>query len=273
MLALNRECHVDPARSSIGVRGAVLICIAIVVFSELLGLPMLRRTKERETFPVESPAVPGAPSLVVWNESTILAASDGNPVRGQFIARRCETCHGIEGFSSRSSTPNLAGLGREYVWKQLDDFRSGKRKSEIMQRIASALSSPDSADVAAYFSMLPSTPDAQFNPSFPQNMQDRSLANVARRMLSVGDPSRGIPPCEACHGPIGYVRAAPGLGSQNSDYVLSQLDDFASKNRSNDIDLPMRTIAGQMHESERQAVAQFYGAGLGRFTVGYSIGK
>jgi hypothetical protein len=37
------------------------------------------------------------------------------------------------------------------------------------------------------------------------------------------------------------------------------------------MDLPMRTIADQMHENERQA--QFHGAGLGRFTVGYSIGK
>jgi cytochrome c553 len=55
--------------------------------------------------------------------------------------------------------------------------------------------------------------------------------------------------------------------------VLTQLDDFASKNRMNDIDLPMRTIASQMHEDERRAVAQFYGAGLGRLAVGYSIGK
>lgn len=263
----------DPAKSSIGVRGGVLICIAIVVISELLGVPMLRRTKEREAFPAESPAVPGAPSLVAWNESTISTALDGNPIRGQFIARRCETCHGIEGFSSRSSTPNLAALDREYVWKQLDDFRNGKRKSIIMQRVASALSSRDSADVAAYFSMLPTTPDAQFNPSFPQNMQDTWLTNAARRMLSVGDPSRGIPPCQACHGPIGYVRAAPSLGSQNSDYVLGQLDDFASHSRSNDIGLPMRTIASQMRENERHAVAEFYGAGLGRLAVGYSIGK
>jgi cytochrome c553 len=264
---------VNPAEWSIGVRGAVLICIAIVVISELLGVPLLRWAKAREAPSSENPTVPGAPSLVVWNESTILVASDGNPVRGQFIARRCETCHGIEGFSSRSSTPNLAGLESEYTWKQLDDFRSGKRKSIIMQRVASALSSGDSADVAAYFSMLPSTPDTQFNPSFPQNMQDTSLTKIARRMLSVGDPSRGIPPCQSCHGPVGYVRAAPSLGSQNSDYVLLQLEDFASDGRTNDINLPMRTIASQMHENERHAVAEFYGAGLGRLAVGYSIGK
>jgi len=32
------------------------------------------------------------------------------------------------------------------------------------------------------------------------------------------------------------------------------LHDFASKSRANDIDLPMRTIADQMHENERQAL-------------------
>ena len=41
----------------------------------------------------------------------------------------------------------------------------------------------------------------------------------------------------------------------------------------NDIDLPMRTIAGQMHENERHAVAELYGAGFARLAVGYSIGK
>jgi hypothetical protein len=30
----------------------------------------------------------------------------------------------------------------------------------------------------------------------------------------------------------------------------------------------MRTIAGRLSEEERQAVAEFYGAGLGRFAVG-----
>jgi cytochrome c553 len=264
---------VDPAKWSIGAREVIVISIAIVVVSEISGLSLFQWAKTHRTFPVESSLFQGAPSLVAWDKSTIAAASDGNPVRGQFIARRCETCHGIEGFSSRPSTPNLAGLDRKYIWKQLDDFRDGKRKSEVMHRIASALSSSDSADVAAYFSVLPNTPDAQFGASFPQSMQDASLADVARRMLSVGDPNRGIPPCQACHGPIGYVRAAPELGSQNSDYVLTQLDDFASKNRMNDIDLPMRTIASQMHEDERRAVAQFYGAGLGRLAVGYSIGK
>jgi cytochrome c553 len=88
-------------------------------------------------------------------------------------------------------------------------------------------------------------------------------------MLAVGDPNRGIPPCQACHGPVGYVRAAPSLASQNSEYIARQLNDFASGARGNDINLPMRTIAGEMRPEERKAVAEFYGADLARLAVGY----
>ena len=37
------------------------------------------------------------------------------------------------------------------IYKQLDDYRSGKRLWGAMNAIASALSDQDSADVAAYF--------------------------------------------------------------------------------------------------------------------------
>jgi cytochrome c553 len=207
---------VNPAEWSIGVRGAVLICIAIVVISELLGVPLLRWAKAREAPSSENPTVPGAPSLVVWNESTILVASDGNPVRGQFIARRCETCHGIEGFSSRSSTPNLAGLESEYTWKQLDDFRSGKRKSIIMQRVVSAPSSGDSADVAAYFSMLPSTPDTQFNPSF-QTEHAGHIVNQSREANAFGGRS------EPRHSPVPVVSWPGRLRARSSFAWVAKL--------------------------------------------------
>ena len=261
---------VDNAKpSSIGIRGAVLLCVAVVIFSEVCGLPLLRWSHARSLTPAETPPVADAPSLISWNEATVDFSAGGNPVRGQFIARRCETCHGIEGFSSLAATPNLAGIDAQYLWKQLQDFRTGKRASGVMQRIAAPLSSRDEADVAAYFSVLPNKPDAQFNASFPQSMQDLSAIDAARRMLAVGDPNRGIPPCQACHGPVGYVRAAPSLATQNSEYIARQLNDFASGARGNDINLPMRTIAGEMRPEERKAVAEFYGADLARLAVGY----
>jgi cytochrome c553 len=260
---------VDSPETSIGIRGVVLLCIAVVIFSELLGLPVLRRAITRVPPPETTAPATGVPSLVAWNEATIVLSSTGNPVRGEFIARRCELCHGVEGFSSRPSTPNLAGIDAQYLWKQLQDFRSGKRKSIVMQPIAAPLTSPDAADVAAYFAMLPNAPDTQFNASFPQPIQNQTGLEIAQRLLAVGDPSRGIPSCQACHGPLGYVRPAPSLASQNSDYVLSQLNDFAQGTRTNDVNLTMRTIAAEMLPNERQAVAEFYGADLARFPVGY----
>jgi cytochrome c553 len=260
---------VDSPKTSIGIRGVVLLSIAVVIFSELLGLPVLRRTITRVPPPDMTAPATGVPSLVAWNEATIVLSLTGNPVRGEFIARRCELRHGVEGFSSQPSTPNLAGIDAQYLGKQLQDFRSGKRKSIVMQQIAAPLTSRDAADVAAYFAMLPHAPDTQFNPSFPQTMQDQAGRETARRLLAVGDPSREIPPCQACHGPLGYVRPVPSLASQNSNYVLSQLNGFAQGARTNDVNLPMRTIAAEMLPNERQAVAEFYGADLARFPVGY----
>jgi cytochrome c553 len=51
--------------------------------------------------------------------------------------------------------------------------------------------------------------------------------------------------------------------AQNGDYVLNQLEMFASRSRANDINLPMRTIATLLSEDERHALAEYYGAGLG----------
>jgi cytochrome c553 len=260
---------VDSPKATIGIRGVVLLCSAVVIFSELLGLPILRRSIAPVPAPSHSAAASGVPSLVAWNEATLVLAATGNPVRGEFISKRCELCHGVEGFSTQASTPNLAGIDAQYLWKQMQDFRSAKRKSAIMQQIAAPLTPRDAADVAAYFAMLPNAPDAQFSPSFPQRLLDPSAIETAQRLLAVGDPKRGIPPCQACHGPLGYVRPAPSLASQNSAYVLSQLNDFAQGARSNDVNLPMRTIAAELLPQERQAVAAFYGADLARFPVGY----
>ena len=74
------------------------------------------------------------PSYVAWTPETIAAASVGDAFRGMLLAKRCEHCHGPEGFSAVGMTPNLAGMNRLAVWKELQDFRSHKRKSRAMRR-------------------------------------------------------------------------------------------------------------------------------------------
>jgi cytochrome c553 len=203
------------------------------------------------------------PSYITWSPETIAAASHGDAFRGMLLAKRCEHCHGAEGFSAAASTPNLAGMNRLATWKQLEDFRSHKRMSRVMQPIAESLSSRDRSDVVAYYAKLPVFQDPQDNRSFPQATPDRGHAAMASRLISFGDGERGIPPCQACHGPVAYRPGAPALATQNADYVLDQLEAFASRRRANDINMPMRTIAGLLTEDERRALAEYYGAGLG----------
>jgi cytochrome c553 len=82
-------------------------------------------------------------------------------------------------------------------------------------------------------------------------------------MISFGDGERGIPPCQACHGPVAYRPGAPSLVTQNADYILGQLEAFATGSRANDINMPMRTISALLTEDERRALAEYYGSGLG----------
>jgi cytochrome c553 len=210
------------------------------------------------------------PSLVAWTPENIAAASSGDSFRGMMLAKRCDHCHGSEGFSPVASTPNLAGINKLSIWKQLEDFRAHKRRSRVMEPIAESLSPRDVADVVAYYSDLPVFPDPQDNRVFPQAQPGAGHTASAARLVTFGDGERGIAPCQSCHGPVAYKIGVPALANQNADYVLNQLEMFASRTRTNDINLPMRTIAGLLTDDERHALAEYYGAGLGLQPAGAS---
>jgi cytochrome c553 len=203
------------------------------------------------------------PSYVAWTPETKAAASSGDAFRGMLLAKRCDHCHGSEGFSDRASTPNLAGIDKLAIWKQLEDFKTHKRLSHTMDPIAASLSPRDEADVVAYYARLPIFTDPQDNRVFPQSRPDPARAAIALHLVSFGDGERGIPPCQACHGPVAYRPGVPSLATQNAAYVLTQLEAFADGTRANDINMPMRMIAGLLTKDERQALAEYYGSGLG----------
>jgi cytochrome c553 len=67
----------------------------------------------------------------------------------------CASCHGARGRSSAKDIPNLAGQQPAYLVRQLEAFRSGERKSELMQAIARQLTPQDIQTLARYWSQLP----------------------------------------------------------------------------------------------------------------------
>lgn len=238
-------------------RAGLLILVAGFAFVASIAVFSVSRNAEA----AETERIP---SYVAWTSDTLAAASSGDAFRGMLLARRCQHCHGDEGFSPVASTPDLAGMNAPAVWKQLQDFQSHKRSSRVMQPIAESLTARDIADVAAYYSALPIFSDPQDNRAFPQQGVDGTQSKIATRLIIFGDGSRGIPPCQTCHGPIAYKTGAPPLVTQNGDYLLEQLTAFSDGARRNDINEPMRTIASLLSDAERKALAQFYGSGAGR---------
>ena len=78
---------------------------------------------------------------------------------GKAKAQLCAACHGANGVSSMKLTPSLAGQPDEYVQWQLVFFRSGARKSPLMQPIAQTLNNEDIRYLVSYYaSIMPHRP-------------------------------------------------------------------------------------------------------------------
>ena len=211
------------------------------------------------------PASPAQPPLriptdVAWTSATLAQVASGRPDKGAFVAINCTACHGEQGVSQSGLYPTLAGMDSAVIYKQLDDFRSGKRSWGAMNAIAAALLPQDAVDVAAYFATLrnglPPVQGELFQSGHTLRENDPAI-----RLAFAGDPARGIPPCAACHGPGDHKLGAPQLRTQQPVYIERQLAAFAQGFRQNDMNEQMRTIAAQLTPQEMHLIAAFYGAG------------
>ncbi|GKT12624.1 MAG: hypothetical protein ISEC1_P1603 [Thiomicrorhabdus sp.] len=96
--------------------------------------------------------------------STLLAASilatsaNAGIDRATILANTCAGCHGPNGVSNGPSTPTIAGLTEFKIIQSMNDFKSGRTSSTIMQRIAKGYSDQDIKDLAGYFSKQKTTP-------------------------------------------------------------------------------------------------------------------
>jgi len=207
----------------------------------------------------EPQPTPRTPTTVAWTRETLAEVAAGDATRGAFIALNCTACHGEEGVSGSDLAPTLAGADAAALYKELADYRSGKRLWGVMNGVAKALSERDCADVAAYFATRQHGLQPITGILAPQAGRSLRQSDPASRLVYAGDPSRGIAPCAVCHGPSGYKVGAPALLRQRTAYIERQTAAFAQGERQNDIDEQMRTVAAQLTAQEMHAVAVFYG--------------
>ncbi len=102
----------------------------------------------------------------------------------------CAACHGPDGNSVAPTFPRLAGLQREYIAKQLDDFRAGRRKNETMAPIAAALDPGMVKELAAWFAARKPAPGPATN---------AALLELGKAIYMDGNPTTGVPSCSGCH--------------------------------------------------------------------------
>jgi cytochrome c553 len=251
----------------------------LIVISAVLGFVVLGRYQQNDPAldiwgaicrslgitadrgPAAEPKPPlRTPTQIAWTSSTLDQIAAGNAQHGAFIALNCAACHGESGVSSSSLIPTLAGMDAAVIFKQLDDYRLGKRLWGVMAALARALSAQESADVAAYFAAQAGGLPALSGNRVPESGRSLRESDPAKRLVFAGDPQRGVPPCSACHGPGGFKIGAPALQGQHAAYIERQLAAFAQGIRQNDIYEQMRAAAKQLTPDEMQALAAFYGA-------------
>jgi cytochrome c553 len=178
--------------------------------------------------------------------------AQGNAAHGATLAATaCGNCHGPNGISSDAAFPNLVGQSVGAIYKQLQDYRSGKRDPVVMGVYVSPLSEQDVLDLAAHYASLP-------NPFAGPSGKIGPADTAVRKLIEVGNPLRGMAPCAACHGPLGFTPGAPGLRGQQRAYLEQQMQAFATGDRRNDIREQMRTIARQLTSAEIAMIAAYY---------------
>ena len=200
------------------------------------------------------------PTDVAWTQATFDQVRAGNAERGAHVALNCTACHGATAPNPGHLIPTLDGMDAVAIFKQLADYRSGKRLWGVMGAMARAISVQDSADVAAHFAAQAGRLHNDLGERLPQGGRAFRQGDTAARLVFAGDQQRGIAPCSACHGPAGFRLGAPPLAGQYSEYIERQLGSFAQGIRHNDIYEQMRAIARQLTPDEMHALAEFYGA-------------
>jgi cytochrome c553 len=160
----------------------------------------------------------------------------------------CFMCHGLEGESSSEIFPRLGGQHWEYIAKQLENFKSGKRKSSAMVDMVAKLTPEEMVALGKYFEKM----------SVPHEpAKDTDLAGVGKYIYFAGNKFSGVPACASCHGKEARgTSALPRLAGQYAPYIETQLRLFGKRERTND-NAVMHFIVVKMTALEMAAVAEY----------------
>lgn len=195
--------------------------------------------------------------LVLFFGSVTLTYAAVDIKHGQEKSMVCSACHGEKGISSQPDWPNFAGQYAAYLAKQIREFKQGKtRTAAMMSPMVAGLTEQDILDLAAFYAAQQRARGIKI----PQQYH----AARGRELYLSGDFSKHITACIACHGPYGTGNEQAGfpmISGQQPHYLQQQLQNFKSKQRTNDLQGIMQSICARMSDEDMEAVS-YYIAGL-----------
>jgi len=204
------------------------LLLALLSVLVLAGSSLPAHAQARAQAETAPSAAPATASSAAFLDLRAQAPIQGDASAGAGKATVCAACHGPQGVAIAPNFPNLAGQSATYLYVQLKQFHDGQRTDPIMSGQAAPLSDTDMRDLASHFAALA-----------PKSAGAAGQGEQGARIFLTGDPERGIPPCQGCHGSDALgPRAQPGrsphppwstiprLRGQSAIYLTKRLTDF-----------------------------------------------
>ena len=193
------------------------------------------------------------PAFVLILFTTFTAPSTAANDLGERL-QACAACHGEKGRSSSEAYyPSIAGKPSGYLFRQLENFQTGRRPHAIMRNMLAYLSDDYLQDIARYYAKQP----AAVITSKPEASNEQ--LKLGKQLVILGNDKRGLPACTTCHANAlqGIRPDIPGLTGLRAEYLSAQLGAWQVGTRSAPQPDCMAEIAKKLSGDEIQAIALY----------------
>ena len=158
---------------------------------------------------------------------------------GRAAAEACAGCHGETGVSATAGTPSLVGFDEKYFVAAMNAYRSGQRRHEPMQSIATATGEADLKALALHYALQTAAP----------------ARTPAKGNAAAGKAAAAA--CAGCHGEQGVSAspANPSLAGQDAEYLVAAMRAYKDGSRTEE---SMKLAAGKVGDSAIADLAAHY---------------
>lgn len=255
-------------------RTSLLLIVAVACLTSALAIAQSQETTSAtaETTPAPAQDVPAAATPAKpsppYSDLRRVHPITGDASAGQAKSELCAACHGAQGIAIAPNFPNLAGQRADFLYWQLVEFKRGTLTESPMTPLVADLSDTDMRNLAAYFAGLKPPAPAADAAAIPV---DATQAQRGEQLYLTGDPAKGIPPCQGCHGvdARGHADALrpdrdghtpyaayPALRGQQSIYLQTKLTEYRDgKLHDATTDFVMRGIGERLDDGSIQALS------------------